>query len=125
MGMGLEHGKAFKVGRSRPEISEDAAVKAVPAITAALKGKPAGLGSQMDRVLASVWRHQCRETVGRKLPRTAAKQRANAVQLFNESQTLFRSDKRDEAFKVLEKLRDEAPFTYQAYFACKWLSERK
>ena len=26
---------------------------------------------------------------------------------------------------VLEKLRDEAPYTYQAYFACKWLSEKK
>ena len=52
-------------------------------------------------------------------------QRPAAIQLFNESQMLFRSEKKDEAFKVLEKLRDENPHTYQAYFAWKWLSEKK
>lgn len=52
-------------------------------------------------------------------------QRASAASLFNESQALFRASKRDEAFKVLEKLRDEGPSTYQGYFACKWLSEKK
>jgi hypothetical protein len=52
-------------------------------------------------------------------------QRDAAIRLFNESQALFRAEKRDEAFKVLEKLRDEGPSTYQGCFACKWLSDRK
>ncbi len=54
-----------------------------------------------------------------------AQERTAAVNLFNESQSLFRSEKKNAAWKVLEKLRDEAPYTYQAYFACKWLSEKK
>jgi hypothetical protein len=47
------------------------------------------------------------------------------VQLFNQAQGHFRANQREEAFKVLEKLRDEHPATYQAVFAQKWLSERK
>lgn len=40
-------------------------------------------------------------------------------------QTLSRSEKRDDAYKALERLRDEGPFTCQGYFACKWLAEKK
>jgi hypothetical protein len=53
------------------------------------------------------------------------RQRAEGAQRFNESQGLFRAEKRDDAFKVLEKLRDDSPYTYYAYFASKWLSEKK
>jgi poly(3-hydroxybutyrate) depolymerase len=114
-----------KSGALMQRSAEDAAVKAVPAITAALKGKPADWIPKW----VEFWRvygdtNAAKPLVANYLAQRE-QQRANAAKLFNESQMLFRSDKRDEAFKVLEKLRDESPFTYQAYFASKWLSERK
>jgi poly(3-hydroxybutyrate) depolymerase len=117
--------KLSKSGTLIQRSAEDAAVKAVPAITAALKGKPADWIPKW----VEFWRvygdtNAAKPLVANYLAQRE-QQRANAARLFNESQTLFRTDKRDDAFKVLEKLRDEAPFTYQAYFACKWLSERK
>jgi hypothetical protein len=48
-------------------------------------------------------------------------QRANAVRLFNECKPVP-LNQRDEAFKGVEKLRDDGPYTYQGYFACKWLA---
>jgi predicted esterase len=117
--------KMSKSGAPIQRSAEDAAVKAVPAITAALKGKPADWIPKW----VEFWRvygdtNAAKPLVANYLAQRE-QQRAAAAKLFNESQTLFRTDKRDDAFKVLEKLRDEAPFTYQAYFACKWLSERK
>jgi Phospholipase/Carboxylesterase len=117
--------KLSKSGALMQRSAEDAAVKAVPAITAALKGKPADWIPKW----VEFWRvygdtNAAKPLVANYLAQRE-QQRANAAKLFNESQVLFRSDKRDEAFKVLEKLRDESPFTYQAYFAGKWLSEKK
>jgi predicted esterase len=105
--------------------AEDAAAKAVPAMTAALKGKPADWIPKW----AEFWRvygatNAAKPLVANYLAQRD-QQRAAAARLFDESQVLFRSEKRDDAFKVLEKLRDEGPCTYQGYFACKWLSERK
>jgi hypothetical protein len=104
---------------------EDAAAKAVPAITQALKGKPA------DWILKwpDFWRVYGGTNAAKPLVddylAQREKERGAAVGLFNQSQVLFRSNKADEAYKILEKLRDEAPHTYQAYFASKWLSEKK
>jgi poly(3-hydroxybutyrate) depolymerase len=104
---------------------EDAAVKAVPAMTQTLKGAPADWVPKW----VEFWRVYGETDAAKPLVANylaqRAQQRPAAVRLFNESQVLFRSSKRDEAFKLLEKLRDEAPHTYQGYFACKWLSERK
>lgn len=101
--------------------AEDAAAKAVPAMAEALKGKPADWVPKW----VEFWRVYGETTAAKSLIANYVgqrdQQRANATRLFNESQALFRSDKRDDAFKVLEKLRDEGAFTYQGYFACKWL----
>jgi predicted esterase len=118
--------KASKFGAiSLQKSVEDAAAKAVPAITAALKGKPADWIPKW----VEFWRVYGETNAAKPLIANYLaqrdQQRANATRLFNESQVLFRSDKRDDAYKVLEKLRDEGPFTYQGYFAWKWLSEKK
>ena len=107
------------------KLAEDAAAKAVPAMTAALKGKPADWVPKW----VEFWRVHGETNAAKPLVANYLEQRdqqrAAAARLFNESQVLFRSDKRDDAFKVLEQLRDEGAFTYQGYFACKWLSEKK
>ena len=112
-------------GPALQKSAEDAAAKAVPAITAALKGKPADWVPKW----VEFWRVHGETNAAKSLVASYLgqrdQQRGAATRLFNESQTLFRSEKRDDAFKVLEKLRDEGPFTYQGYFAWKWLSEKK
>jgi hypothetical protein len=118
-------GKAFKSGDPLQKSAEDAATKAIPPMTAALKGKPADWIPKW----AEFWRIYGETNAAKPLVTTYLeqrdKQRDAAIRLFNESQVLFRSEKRDEGFKVLEKLRDEAPYTYQGYFGWKWLSEKK
>ena len=93
--------------------AEDAAAKAVPAMTAALKGKPADWVPKW----IEFWRIYGDTNAAKPLVATYLSQRekqsASATTLFNESQGLFRSQKRDEAFKVLEKLRDEGASTYR------------
>ena len=107
------------------KLAEAAATKAAPAIEAALKGEPADWVPKW----VEFWRLYGETNAAKSLVANylaqRGQQRAAAARLFNESQVLFRSDKRDDAFKVLEQLRDEGPFTYQGYFACKWLSEKK
>ena len=117
--------KSSKSGALLQKSAEDAAAKAVPAMTAALQGKPA------DWVPKSVefWRvhgetHAAKPLIASYLAERE-KQRGTAARLFKESQVLFRSGKRDDALKVLEKLLNEGPFTYQGYFASRWLSEKK
>lgn len=104
--------------------AEDAAAKAVPAMTAALKGKPADWVPKW----AEFWRIHGATSAAKPLVTDylarRAQPRAEAARLFGESQALFRSGSRDDAHKVLEKLRDENPFTYQAFFAVKWLSQK-
>ncbi len=117
--------KNSKMGGLTLKSAEDAAAKVVPAMTAAMKGKPADWVPKW----IEFWRVYGATNAAK--PLVAAylaqrdQQRESAAQLFNESQVLFRSQKRDDAFKVLEKLRDEGPSTYQGYFAWKWLSEKK
>jgi poly(3-hydroxybutyrate) depolymerase len=118
--------KASKSGALLQKSAEDAAAKAIPAITEALKGKPADWVPKW----VEFWRvygatNAAKPLVANYLAQREQQRAAAAARLFNESQVLFRSQKRDDAFKVLEKLRDEGPSTYQGYFACKWLSEKK
>ncbi|MEQ1850463.1 MAG: hypothetical protein ABMA01_02610 [Chthoniobacteraceae bacterium] len=105
--------------------ADDAAAKALPAMTAAMKGKPVEWipkWTEFRRVFGGT--NAAKPLLTASLEQRD-QQRANAVPLFNEAQSLFRAGKRDDAFKVLEKLRDEAPQTYQGYFAWKWIAGKK
>jgi poly(3-hydroxybutyrate) depolymerase len=101
--------------------AEDAAVKAIPAMTQTLKGQPADWVPKW----IEFWRVYGETNAAQPLITTYLAQRqqerATGVELFNEAQRLFRSSQKEEGLKVLEKLREEAPHTYQGYFACKWL----
>lgn len=118
-------GRASKNGANLQRAAEDAATKAIPAIAAALKGKP----DEWIPKWVEFWRLYGDTKAAQPLVTTYLAQRATqreaAAKLFNESQTLFRSNQKDEAYKVLEKLRDESPNTYQGFFAAKWLAEKK
>jgi pimeloyl-ACP methyl ester carboxylesterase len=117
--------KASKAAGLLVRSAEDAAAKAVPGMTAAMKGKPA----EWIPKWAEFWRIYGSTSAAQPLVAAYLKQReeerGNAVRQFNEAQAHFRSGKRDAAFQVLEKLRDESPHTYQAYFANRWLAEKK
>jgi predicted esterase len=119
--------KASKSGTvmQMQKAAEDAAAKALPAITAALKGKP---GDWIPK-WSEFWRVYGETNAAKPLVENylaqRERQRQAALPLFNESQALFRAEKRDDAYKVLETLRDNAPFTYQGCFPAKWLAEKK
>ena len=117
--------KGAKSGASALTAAEDAAAKAIPAITTVMKGKPADWIPKWIEFVRIYGDTSAAKSLVAESAAQREKQRPAAIQLFNESQMLFRSEKKDEAFKVLEKLRDENPHTYQAYFAWKWLSEKK
>jgi len=104
---------------------ESAATKAIPAMTEAMKGKPAEWVPKWGEFWRIYGATNAAKPLVTNYQAKRDQQRGAAANLFNESQNLFRSEKRDDAFKVLEKLRDEDPYTYQGYFASKWLSERK
>ena len=112
-------------GTALEKSAEAAAAKAVPAMMAALKGKP---GAWIPKWV-EFWRVHGATNAAKSIVADYLKlrdeQRGAAVRLFNESQVLFRSQKRDDGFRTLEKLRDEGPYTYQGYFAWKWLSEKE
>jgi hypothetical protein len=105
--------------------ADDAAAKAVPVMTEALKRDPADWVPQW----LEFWRIHGEATPAAplvaKFLETRGRQRATGARLFSQAQVHFRANERDEAFRVLEALRREAPFTYEAAFACKWLKERK
>ncbi len=122
----LEAAKASKSGSAKHvKAAEDAAAKAVPAMTEAMKGKP------MDWVprWLEFWRVHGRTEAAKPLVddylARRAEQRATGARLFNESTTQSRAGQRDEGYKLLEQLLVEAPCTYEAYYAWKWLSNRK
>src|SRR5579862_2034075 len=105
-------GKAMKSGAPLQKAAEDAAAKAAPAMIDGLnKAKPADWIPKW----AEFWRiygdSAAAKPLVAKYLELRDKQRQTAIQLFNESQVLFRSDKSADAYKALEKLRDEAPYT--------------
>lgn len=117
--------KASKQGAAALQKSAElAAANAAGPMAFALKGKPADWVPKWVEFWRVHGEAKMIAMVSEYLEKRA-QQRPSAIRLFNESQALFRSEKRDDAFKVLEKLRNEAPYTYQGYFACKWLSEKK
>lgn len=87
--------------------AEDAAAKAVPAMTAALKGKPADWVPKWAGFLRIHGATSAAKPLVTDYLARRARQRAEAARLFGESRALFRSGSRDDAHKVLERLRDE------------------
>ena len=115
MGMGIACGEGHEVGPTVLKAAEAAAAKAVPAMNEAMSGKPADWTPQW----VEFWRVHG-ETEAAK-PLVAAyweqrdKQRVVGTRTFNDSMSLFRSQKRAEGFKALEKLRDEGAYNYEGY----------
>lgn len=121
----LHAAQSSKKGGPLQRSAEDAAAKAVPAMTKALKGKPADWVPKWVEFWHIYGATNAAKPLVADYLKQRDQQRAAAVRLFNESQALFRSEKRADGFKVLKRLRDEGPYTYPGYFACKWLSDRK
>jgi pimeloyl-ACP methyl ester carboxylesterase len=105
--------------------ADDAAGKAIPAITEALKREPAEWIPQW----LEFWRvhgeaSPAAPVVARYMEQRS-KQRATAARLFSQAPMHFKANAKDEAFRVLESLQREAPFSYEAVFATEWLKDRK
>jgi poly(3-hydroxybutyrate) depolymerase len=102
--------------------AEAAAAKAAPAMAEAMKGKP---GDWIPKWL-EFWRvHGGAEAAKPLVDGYLAKregQREAGARLFGEAFGLLRGGKRPEADRLLERILAEAPCTYQAYYAWKWLS---
>jgi predicted esterase len=105
--------------------AEDAAAKAVPAMSEALKGRPADWIPKWLEFWRVYGRTDAAKELVAKYEKERDEQRSKGQQLFNEAVTLGRSKKRDEEKKVLEQILVDAPYTYEAYYAWKWLSEWK
>ncbi len=105
--------------------AEDAAAKALPAMAEALKGRPA---DWIPRWL-EFWRvfggtDAAKPLIDDYLQKRAA-QRAEGRRLFGEAFSLIRGGKRDDAPGLLRQLLVDAPCSYEAYYAWKWLSDWK
>lgn len=124
MGLGLERREGLQNARWR-EAAEDAATKAIPAITTAMKGEPAAWVPQWVEFWRIHGETKAAQPFVSEYSTKRAAERDTAARLFNELQAAFRSEKKDAAYAALERLLREAPHTYQAVFAAQWLKERK
>lgn len=52
-------------------------------------------------------------------------QRATGARLFREARAHFQAEAKDEGYVALERLLADAPSTYDAYYAWRWLEERE
>lgn len=53
------------------------------------------------------------------------KQKRDGERLFEEARALFQQEKKDEAYAKLEALLEDAPCTYESFYAHSWLAARK
>ena len=51
-----------------------------------------------------------------------AKQRATGSKLFSRANAAFRSQNKSEGYDILRELLKKAPYSYDAYYAVKWLA---
>jgi len=106
------------------KLAEDAAAKAAPGVAEAMKGKP------MDWVpkWLEFWRiHGGTEAAKPLVDAYLAKraeQRAQGRDLFFRNQSLYREKKAAEADALLPQILEEAPYSYEGYYAWKWLSQK-
>jgi len=110
-----------------PEIkaAEAAAAKEVPAMEEAMKGKPA----EWIPKWLEFWRIHGGTAAAKPLVdgylAKRAEQASEGKRLFDEATGLGRNNDRDGEKKVLEQILAEAPCTYEAYYAWKWLAAWK
>ena len=119
---------AAKASQAVPQkyvkLAEDAAAKAAPAMTEAMNGKP------MDWIpkWLEFWRvfggtEAAKPLVEQYLGKRA-EQRTQGRELFWKNQTLYRENKASEADALLPQILEQAPYSYEGYYAWKWLSQK-
>lgn len=112
-------------GAQWTKAAEAAATKAAEAMSAAMKGKPADWVPQWWEF----WRvHGASAAAGPLIEKyldKRDKQRRDAARWFDEARGHFQQEQRDKAYEVLQRLLDEAPCTYEAFYARDWLANRK
>ncbi len=122
----LAAAKASKSGGPKfVKAAEDAAAKAAPAMAEAMKGKP----SEWIPKWLEFWRvfgatDAAKPLVDDYLKKRDA-QRSDAARLFQQNQAAFQAKKKDEAYALLDQILADDPCAYEAYYAWKWLGERK
>jgi hypothetical protein len=122
----LAAAKASKSGGpALVKAAEDAAAKAAPAMTEAMKGKPA---DWIPRWL-EFWRVYGGTDAAKPLVEDylnkRAEQRGAGQNLFNQAFGMIRADKRPDAKALLEQILVDAPYSYEGYYAAKWLADWK
>lgn len=105
--------------------AETAAAKAAPAMSEAMKGKPMEWVPQWLEFWRVYGPTAAAQPLVKKYLARRDDQKNDGRRLFEQAAGLMREEKKDKAYELLEKLLDEAPYTYEAYYAWKWLSERK
>ena len=106
------------------KLAEDAAAKAAPAMTESMKGKP------MDWIpkWLEFWRvfggtEAAKPLVEQYLGKRA-EQRTQGRELFWKNQSLYRENKAAEAEALFPQILEQAPYTYEGYYAWKWFSRK-
>jgi predicted esterase len=124
-GWALAAAKAQKT--PNPKITkgaEDAAAKAVPAMTEAMKGKPSDWIPKWFEFWRIYGATDAAKPLVAKYLEKRHDQHREAEQMMWANQAAFRAKKPDEAYKILDDMLAKVPQSYEAYFAWKWLSER-
>jgi hypothetical protein len=118
-------GKGAKGGTKLVKDAEAAAAKAVAPMDEAFKKEP----EEWVPLWLEFWRvhgatNAAQPIVKRYLARRD-KQKNDGRRLFEQAVGAMRAGQEAKEFELLERILDEAPCTYEAYYAWKWLSERK
>lgn len=121
----LHAAKASKSGGAKfVKDAEAAATKAVAKMSEALKGESA----QWVPEWLEFWRvygaTSAAQPLVKKYLAKRDDQRNDGKRLFALTNDFFRQERKDKAYEQLEKLLAEAPYTYEAFYAVKWLAER-
>jgi len=126
-GWALQTAKAFPDRAQAGKLvarCEAAAAKAVPEMRKAMEeGKP----EEWIPAWLEFWRiHGGTDAAAplvEEYGKKRAAQREAGAQLFNEASGLFRQQQKAKGRALLKRILDEAPCTYHAYYAWKWLQE--
>jgi hypothetical protein len=107
------------------KLADAAATKAAAEMSTAMKGKP----QEWLPLWLEFWRVHgaspaAQQLVSKYLDKRD-KQRRDGEKLFNQARGLLREEKKEEGYAVLEQLLEEAPCSYEAFYAQSWLAARK
>ncbi len=103
---------------------EAAAAKAVVAMRKSMEGDAAKWVPEWLEFWRVYGRTEAANPLVEEYEKKRAEQRDTGARLFQQASGLLRSQKKDEGHAVLRKILAEAPCTYEAYYAWKWLSEK-